>query len=95
VASKPSTENVENETTTADGAIPHQSTHHAAEKSADVKFMVVDGEKVSLKDRLKSVVNNKTVIAAVSTVAVLAAGVFVVKKRNDVASESEDENLSS
>jgi hypothetical protein len=95
VASKPSTENVENETITADGSIPHQSTHHAAEKNEAVKFLVVDGEKVSLKERLKSMVNNKTVIAAVSTVAVLAAGVFIVNKRNDVASESEDENLSS
>lgn len=95
MASKPSTENVENETLAVDGAIPHQSTHHAAEKNADVKFIVVDGEKVSLKDRLKSLATNKTVIAAVSTIAVLAGGVFVVKKRNDAASESEDENLSS
>lgn len=94
MASKPSTENVENETFAADGAIPHQSTHHAAEKEP-IKLLVVEGEKVSLKDRLKSLAANKKVIAAVSTIVVLAGGAFIVKKRNDAASETEDENLPS
>jgi hypothetical protein len=93
VATKP-TENVENEVATADGSIPRQSTHHAA-KDADVKLLVVDGEKTPLKDRLKSLVSNKKVVGTVSviaTVVTVAARVYVVKHNDDAP---EDENISS
>lgn len=42
-------------------------------------------------DRAKSVITNKRVVASATSVAVIAAGVFVVRRRNSVV-ESDAEN---
>jgi hypothetical protein len=77
-----STENVEKTETAEDVKIPHQ--HDAP------RLEVIEGEKVSFAEKAKSVLRNKKFLAGVSSVALIAAGVFVVnKKRNEDVSEDE------
>ena len=81
------TENAEHtERTTVEAEetkIPHQ-----ADKP---KLEVIDGEKVSFADKAKGFLTNKKFLAGVSSVVLIAAGVLVVKKRNENENVSEDE----
>jgi hypothetical protein len=77
-----STENNAAETETVEETkVPHQ-----ADKP---KLEVIEGEKVPFAVKAKSILTNKKVLAGVSSVALIAAGVFVVRKRNEDVSEDE------
>lgn len=76
-----STDNVETETA-EDVKIPHQND------APDLE--VLEGGKTSFADKAKNVLRNKKFLTGVSSVALIAVGVFVVnKKRNEEVSEDE------
>lgn len=77
-----STENVEKTETTEDVKVPHQQDAPHLE--------VIEGEGGSFAEKAKNILRNKKFLAGVSSVTLIAAGVFVVnKKRNEDASEDE------
>lgn len=78
-----STENnaVETEAADVDKKVPHQA-------DAPVLELVPD-ENESFADKAKAILRNKKFLAGVSSVVLIAAGVVVVRKRNENVSEDE------
>lgn len=82
-----STENnaVETEAAAEDVKVPHQAEKPHLEV---VEGTVVDDRPIS--EKIKGALTSKKLVAGVSSVVLIAAGVFVVKKRNE-NNVSEDE----
>jgi hypothetical protein len=65
-----------------------------AQVSSNTVEVVEEETKPTFRERINGVVRNKRIIAGASSVALIVAGVLVVRKRNSTTAESEEENAS-
>jgi hypothetical protein len=73
-------------------AVPSQRAKVEVKEGA---IIVTDENKPTFRDKIKNVVKNKKVIAGASTVALLAAGILVARKRSTGDTGPENETQSS
>jgi hypothetical protein len=88
--------NVDTEETTVGAEIPHQVANEKPSNTKNDPAVVVENENETptFMDKIKNLRNNKKLVAAVSTVVLVAVGAVIVKKRNS-AVDMEDETASS